>query len=202
MALCLLTTILIYNPIWRNSGEQAYKEGDIARESIISPSDIYFVDEDETERIRQSAKETVTPIFAFEPKRADEAVQNFRSAWENLQRKTESAANVNRVNSNVKSDTSWTGAGGEDTGKIFASRRFSPNELEAVTRILRENASGDIFGDQDRQFLEGEISIVDRQRPTDSRQAQNPAMSMTPLSEARKAFTDSLAQIRSDAHGI
>lgn len=197
VTLCVLTTIFIYNPIWRNSGEQTYKEGDIARESIISPSDIFFVDEEETERIKQSAKETVAPIFAFEPKRADEAVQNFRSAWENLQRKTESGTNVNRVNSNAKIDTVWTGAGGEEAGKIFASRRFSPNELEAVTRILRENASGDIYGDQDRQFLEGEISIVDRQRPTDSRQALNPAMSMTPLSEARKALSDSLAQIRS-----
>ncbi len=197
VTLCVLTTIFIHNPIWRNSGEQAYKEGDIARESIISPSDIYFVDEEETERIRQSAKESVTPIFAFEPKRADEAVQNFRSSWENLQRKIDIGSNVNRSNSNIKAETAWTGAGGEEVGKIFASRRFSPNELEAITRILRENASGDIYGDQDRQFLEGEISIVDRQRPTDSRQAQNPAMSMMPLSEARKTLTDSFTQIRS-----
>ncbi|MBC7898823.1 MAG: HDIG domain-containing protein [Saprospiraceae bacterium] len=195
--LCLVTTLLINNPIWRNSGEQIYKEGDIARESIISPSDIYFVDEEESERIRQSAKETVAPIFAFEPKRADEAVQNFRSAWENLQRKTESGTNVNKANSNAKVEMTWTGAGGDEAGKIFAARRFSPNELDAVTRIVRENAGGDIFGDQDRQFLEGEISIVDRQRPTDSRQAQNPAMSMTPLSEARKALNEGLTQIRS-----
>src|SRR5687768_15768578 len=82
--LCFVTTLLINNPLWRNSGEYVYKEGDIARESIISPADIYFVDEDETERIRESARETVAPIFAFEPKRADEAVQSFRSAWESM----------------------------------------------------------------------------------------------------------------------
>ena len=30
--LCLVTTLLINNPIWRATGEQTYKEGDIARE--------------------------------------------------------------------------------------------------------------------------------------------------------------------------
>ncbi len=195
-AFCIVTTVLIHNPLWRNSGEQLYKEGDIARESIISPADINFVDDVETAKIREAAKETVTPIFAFEPKRADEAVQNFRSAWENLLRK-ETASNTNKAISNTKADPSWAGTGGDEIGKIFAARKYSPNELEAVTRILRENASGDIYGDQDRQFLESEISIVDRQKPTDSRQAKNPAMSMTPLSDARKSLNEGLMQIRS-----
>lgn len=195
--ICVLTTLLINNPIWRASGEQVYNEGDIARESIISPADIYFVDEEETERIRQTAKETVAPIFALEPKRADEAVQNFRSAWENLQRKIEPTQSVNKANSNGKPDTLWTGAGGGELAKVFSERRFSPNELEAVTRILRENSSGDIYGDQDGRFLQGEISIVDRQRPTDSRLAQNPIMTMTALSEARHRLNEGLTQIRS-----
>ena len=198
VTLCVLTTILIHNPIWRNSGEQAYKAGDVARETIISPADIFFVDEAGSQADREAARETVLPIFSFEPNRADEAVQNFRSAWEDLQRKSERAANNNSTNTNGRSGGPvWGGAGGEEAGKVLASRRFSANELEAVTRILRENASGDIFGDQDRQFLEGGISIVDRKRPTDSRQAQNPIMSMTPLSETRKALNDGLTQIRS-----
>ena len=33
--LCLLTTLLIYNPLWRVSGEQQYQASDIARESSI-----------------------------------------------------------------------------------------------------------------------------------------------------------------------
>ena len=49
--LCLLTTLLINNPLWRSSGEQIYKEGDIAREGIISPADVYFTDTEETERL-------------------------------------------------------------------------------------------------------------------------------------------------------
>lgn len=195
--LCLITTLFIHNPIWRAASESPYKEGDIARESIISPADIYFVDEDATERDRQTAMQAIWPIFSFEPKRADEAVQNFRSAWENLQRKTEVTPTANRSNSNSKTDTQWTGAGGAELGKVFSSRRFSSNELEAVARILRENASGDIYADQDAQFIQGEISIVDRQKPTDSRKAQNPATTMTSVSEARAKLRTGLTQIRS-----
>ncbi|MGQ0542046.1 MAG: HD family phosphohydrolase [Blastocatellia bacterium] len=195
--LCLITTLLIHNPIWRAASESPYKEGDIARESIISPADIYFVDEDATERDRQAAKQAIWPIFSFEPKRSDEAVQNFRSAWENLLRKTDGAPSANKAVSNSKTDTQWTGAGGAELGKVFASRRFSSNELEAVARILRENASGDIYSDQDAQFLQGEISIIDRQKPTDSRKAQNPAATMTSVSEAREKLRTGLAQLRS-----
>ncbi|MEO7674135.1 MAG: HDIG domain-containing metalloprotein [Pyrinomonadaceae bacterium] len=195
--LCLVTTLLINNPIWRASSEHTYREGDIARESIISPSDIFFVDEEETERIREAAKQSVAPIFTFEPKRADEAVQSFRSAWESLKRKSDATPGINKATSNAKSDDRWTGVGGAELGKVFSARSFSSNELDAVLRILRENSSGDIYSDQDKQFLQNEISIVDRQKPTDSRQAQNPAMTMTALSESRRHLREGLGEIRS-----
>ena len=195
--LCLVTTFLINNPFLRTTVE-TYKEGDIARESIIAPADIYSIDEAETEKIKQSVRETVQPIFTEEANRSDEAVQSFRSAWENLQRKHDSAANTNaKTNSNSKTDAQWTGAGGAEIGKIFAARTFSTNELESVTRILRESASGQIYGDQDRQYFSAEISLIDRQRPNQSKVVQNPEAVMTALSEARNKLKTGLEQIRS-----
>src|SRR5262245_42926101 len=64
--LSITTTFLLFSPVWRSGNELAYKEGDIARESIISPADIHLVDEAETERIRTSARDTIDPIFNFE----------------------------------------------------------------------------------------------------------------------------------------
>ncbi|MBX3289467.1 MAG: HDIG domain-containing protein [Acidobacteria bacterium] len=189
----LITTLLIYNPFWRSADDVAYKEGDIAHETIISPADIYFVDEAETERRRQAAREKVMPIFVSEPRRAAEAVQGFTSAWEDLQRKT----SASRSNSNAEPDVQWTGAGGAELGTIFSARRFSSNELDAVQRILSEHASGDIYGDQDKPYLEKEVTIVDRQRPTDRRQASQPVLTMTALSEARSRLQTALTQIRS-----
>jgi hypothetical protein len=194
--LILITTILIFNPFWRTNGEIPYKDGDIARETIISPADITVVDEEATESDRQAARSTVDPIFVFEPRRADEAIQSFRSAWEDLQRRADPKAGA-RANANAAVEVQWTGAGGAELGRVFSARRFSMNELEAVTRILREHASGDIYGDQDRQFLEDEILIVDRQKPTDMRQAMRPVLTMTSVSDARARLQESLNQIRS-----
>ena len=192
--LCLATTLLLNNPLWRSSGEVGYKQGEIARESIYSPADIHFVDEEETNRIRETAMETVRPIFSAEPKRADEAVQSFRTAWEGIERKTAAAAN--RSNSTNRND-SHAPANGSDLARVFALRKFSENELEAVVRVLRENAGGDIYADQDEPHIQGEISIIDRQRPTDVRASQNPFATMTKLSEARAGLRRGLSRIQS-----
>jgi putative nucleotidyltransferase with HDIG domain len=194
--LCLFTTLLINNPLWRASGEQPYKNGDIARESIISPADIYFTDDDETERRRQAARDAIKPMFTFESKRPEEAVQGFRSAWENLDRRG-AGAGSDRVNSNIRGDSQWTGAGGAELGKVFTARKFSANELDAVTRLLRESTSGDIYGDQDKGSLESEISIIDRQRPNSSREVKKPDTTMIAVSEARNRLREGLLQIKS-----
>lgn len=198
--LCLLTTFLINNPFWRPAVEQ-YKEGDIAHELITSPADISVTDTEETERIRQSARESVQPIFIYEAKRSEEAVQSFRSAWESLARKN-NAANENansKTNANEKSEpnVAWTGAGGADLGRVFAARKFSTNELESVTRVLRENADGSIYGDQDKQFFQNEITLTDRLKPNQQSTVKLPESNMTALSEARNKLYDGLKQIRS-----
>jgi membrane-associated HD superfamily phosphohydrolase len=204
--LCTLTTFLINNPFWRAAAEP-YKEGDIARESVISPADISVNDAEETERIRESARGSVQPIFVYESKRSEEAVQSFRSAWENLARKSENGDANTRTNANANSKANggekseaqiaWTGAGGAEVGKIFAARRFSTNELEAVTRVLRENADGSIYGDQDRQYFQEEITLNDRQKPNQQSIVKMPESNMTALSEARNNLKDGLRRIRS-----
>lgn len=190
----VITALLIANPFTGQLRDGTYKPGDIARETIVSPADINMVDETSTERDIEAAKESVKPIFVFEPNRADEAVQGFRSAWEEFQRKAD-AGQPAKANNNSASEVEWTGAGGRELGRVFSSRRFSSNELDSVARILRENAGGEIYGDQDRQYLEEEIHIRDRQKPTDMRQSTRPAMTMTSLSDARKKLSESIGQI-------
>ncbi len=194
--LSVVTTILIHNPWWRTS-DQGYREGDIAREAVISPADIYFVDEAATELERDAARNAITPVFSFEQRRADEAVQSFRSAWELMQRNSEAANSVNRANSNARPNTVWSGPGGEELAKSFTARRFSANELDSIARVVRENAGGDIYGDQDLQYMQTEIELIDRQRPTDSRRVQNPAATMISVSAAREGLRSGLKQIRS-----
>jgi putative nucleotidyltransferase with HDIG domain len=194
--LCFITTFLIHNPFWRTATEQ-YKEGDIAYESIVSPADITVIDEEENKRIRESVRSGVKPIFTFEAKRADEAVQSFRSAWENLSRNVYNSNAYSQNEANLKPQEQWTGAGGAELGKIFVARKFSSNELESVTRVLRENAEGSIYGDQDRQYFQEEIMLIDRQKPNQQSVVKLPESGMTPLSAARSNLNSGLSQIKS-----
>ncbi len=196
--LCLLTTLLINNPLWRASGEQVYKEGDIVRESIISPSDVYFSDSDETERLKTDAKNMVKPIFRYESNKADRAVQTFLSSWEKLQRRgSGDVSNSKPINSTAKAETYWTGAGGTEAGKIFAARTFSRNELDAVQSALRESSEGYIYDDADRQYFQNEVTVFDRSKPNLQSKVSMPESNWTQLSISREKLKTRLAAIKS-----
>ena len=200
--LTLTTTFLIQNPFWRSSGE-IYKEGDIVHESIVSPADISVTDMEETDKMRQAARDSVRPIFTFESNRGEQIVQNFRASWDELKRKNEtvnsnSKSNSNfKSNSNVKTEAQWSGAGGAEVGKIFAARTFSANELDAVTRALRDSADGSIYNDSDRQYFQNEITLIDRQRPNQQSIVSLPESSMTALSQAREKLKQRLSDVKS-----
>jgi membrane-associated HD superfamily phosphohydrolase len=194
-ALCLTTTFLISNPFWTAGFAEQYKEGDIARESIISPADIYVADVEESDRRRQAIQKSVRPIFTFESNRAAEAVQSFRALLENLQRKSDAAGSNTKVAANLKSERQTSGET-PDASKLIAARKFSPNEIEAITRILRENAEGSIYGDQDRQYFQDELTLNDRQKPNQQSVVKMPESSMTALSAARNELREDLKQIR------
>lgn len=193
--LCLLTTVLIHNPFWRAIGEQQYKDGDIVRESIIAPADVIFTDVEESEKLRNDARRAVKPIFRYESNKAEQAVQTFISSWEKLQRHTDTANT--KANSNTKSETQWSGAGGAEVGKTLASRNFSRNELDAVQSALRESAQGYIFDDAERQYFQNEVFIFDRAKPNQQSTVSMPESNWTPLSAAREKFKARLLATRS-----
>ncbi len=195
-ALCVLTTILIHNPFWRTTSDQQYREGDIVRESIIAPADVISTDADETEKLREEARNSVKPIFRFEANKADQSVQRFVSSWEKLRRAADAApSRSGNSNSNVASQ--WTGAGGADVGKVLAGRDFSRNELDAVVSALRESAQGYIFDDADRQNFQNEVFLFDRSKPNQQSTVSMPESNWTPLSAARERFRERLTAIRS-----
>ena len=197
-ALCLLTTLLIQNPLWRVTGEQRYQEGDIARESIVSPADVYFADPDESERLKAAAKNAIKPIFRYESNKAEQAVQGFLSSWEKLQRHGgESGANQKVANTDAKGEIHWLGAGGPDVGKVLASRPFSRNELDAVQSALREAAEGYIYDDSERQYFQSDVFVFDRSKPNLHSTVAMPESNWTSLSTARNKFRTRLTSIKS-----
>lgn len=193
VSLCVVTTLLISNPLWRASGDRLYQEGDIASESIISPADIYFNDPDEMERLRTQARDAVRPIFRYESNRSEQAVQGFRSAWEKLQRQSSGKSS----NSDTKGDARWAGAGGAEVGKILAARAFSRNELETIESSLRQSAEGFIYDDAEKQYFQNEVFVFDRSKPNLQSTVTMPESNWTTLSTAREKFRTRLAAIKS-----
>ena len=195
--LCLITTLLVFNP-FRHTDEQTYKEGDIARESIIAPADIFYTDDKTTARFREDARNLVKPIFRFESNNADQAVQQFLSSWEKLQRHgSENSANAKPTNSDSKTETHWTGAGGSEVGKVLAARNFSRNEIDAVTGALREADEGYIYDDSERQYFQNSVFIFDRSKPGQQSTVTMPESNWTSLSTARSKFRTRLGTINS-----
>lgn len=197
--LTVLTTLLIVNPYFSTTREN-YQPGEIVRQMIVSPADIIQEDKEETAALRQAAAEAVLPIFTFEPNRADQAVQGFRVAWENF-RKGDNAANLsnssNSANREIKSESVWTGAGGEGVGKVLAARKFSNNELETILAALRHSADGMIYSDHNAQYFQDSITLIDRSRPNQQSIVSLPETSMTAQSAAREKLRQRLSEIRS-----
>ena len=198
-AFCLLTTILIHNPVWRATGEQIYKEGDIARESIIAPTDVSYTDSEDFERRKVEARAAVKPIFRYESNKSEQAVQRFLSSWEKLLRHGNESSNSSAkpANSDLKSEMHWSGAGGADVGKTLAARTFSRNELEAVQSALKESAEGYIFDDSDKQYFQKDVFVFDRSKPNLQSTVSMPESSWTPLSSARSKLKERLTAIKS-----
>lgn len=197
VTLSLLTTLLIQNPFWRGSGERPYQEGDIARESVISPADIYFTDAGDAERIKADAERAVPPIFRYEANKDEEAVQRFLSSWEKLQRHGGEANTAKAANSDAKGETHWIGAGGPNVAKTLSGRAFSRNELDAVRSALSEAAKGYIYDDSERQYFQNEVFIFDRSKPNIRTTVSMPESNWTSLSSAREKFRTRLSGIRS-----
>ncbi len=199
--LCVLTALLIQNPFWRSNAGPNYQEGDIVRESITSPADITFVDEQNSERLKTEAKNSVKPIFRYESNKSEQAVQSFLSAWEKLQRHGsetgDKPSNSKVANSDAKGETHWTGAGGPEVGKIFAARTFSRNELDAVQSTVREASEGYIYDDSDKQYFQKDIAVFDRAKPNLQTTVSMPESSWVPLSAAREKLRTRLSAIKS-----
>jgi cyclic-di-AMP phosphodiesterase PgpH len=191
-SLCLITTLLINNPFWRPAPVE-YKLGDIARESIISPADITQVDEEETRKTIEINRSAVLPIFRVQTNRTEQAVQTFLSDWETFQKNL----NLQNGDEDAAGDVLWPGQGGQELGKTFASRRFSPNEIDSIVRVLRQSSEGSIYDDKDTPYLQSQITLIDPQKPNQESVVSMPVSNWIKLSSARDQLKKRLGEINS-----
>jgi cyclic-di-AMP phosphodiesterase PgpH len=185
----IVTTLLLINSHSRSFIEH-YEEGDIVRRTVIAPADISVMDWTETEKRRIAAKEAARPVFSFDSSRSETAVQSFRVAWEDLQRQASASGNAN-----ARKELKWAGEGAGAIVAAITAHRFDANELERISRILRETSDGYIYEDGDAEYLKQDIVLVDQRDKSAQSILSMPQSRMTSLSTAQRSLRSRIAQL-------
>jgi cyclic-di-AMP phosphodiesterase PgpH len=175
--LVVLTTLLLLSNR-SSSFNEDYKLGEVLVRSIMAPADVTAVDQAETERRKNIARETTRPVFNFDSSRAETSVQSFRSAWEDLKLNT-TGGNKALV---------WNGEGGPAVAQAIISRKFNEADLDRLAAIIRELGGGYIYEDGDAERLQQEIVLVDVRNPVAQMIVPAPRTRMVPLSSARRSL--------------
>jgi putative nucleotidyltransferase with HDIG domain len=174
--LVLLTTLLLLTNRGSSFNED-YKIGDVLGRSIIAPTDLTAVDQAETERRKNIARESTRPVFNFDSSRAETSVQSFRSDWDDLKAQSASGQNKSLV---------WDGEGGPAVARAIAAHNFNEADLERIASILRESSAGYIYDDADAERLQREIVLDDVHDSASPVVVLAPRTGMKALSTARR----------------
>ncbi|MGI9068821.1 MAG: HD family phosphohydrolase [Pyrinomonadaceae bacterium] len=154
-----------------------YREGDVVRGSVVARVDINGVDIAETERRRNAARQATRPVFNFDSTRGTSSARSFRAAWEDLKRQVDSKAAGKAL--------AWTGEGGVAVARSLA-RTLKDEDLDRITRLIREVGDKYIYDDADAERLNQEIVLVDVRNPSAQMIIPAPRTRMLSLSAARQ----------------
>jgi putative nucleotidyltransferase with HDIG domain len=153
-----------------------YSEGDVIRSNVVARTDLTGIDIAETERRRNTARQTTHPIFNFDSTRAETSARSFRAAWEDLKRQAEAG----------KSTLEWSGEGGSGVARAIAAHKYSDDDLNRLVRLIRDVGDKYIYDDADAERLNQDVVLVDVRNPSGQMIIPAPRTRMTPLSGARR----------------
>jgi putative nucleotidyltransferase with HDIG domain len=178
VVLVVATTALLDLNLFRVTPAE-YRDGEIARRTVIAPDDFTAVDSIETEKRRQSARASIQPAFIFDSTTTEAAVIELRSVWSAAQ----------------KTPTAPTGTTDRDNlVRVFSALKFAPRELEALETIMRRTASGYVFNDADAGHIATNIIVTNKSGPADRRVLDHLKSEFRMLSQARKELQEQLVR--------
>ncbi len=175
-SLLVVTTALLLFTNYSTGLYGNYRDGEVVKATVISPSDITTVDIAETERLRDAAREATRPVFFYDASRAASSAESFKAGWDELKIATE----------RQKKPGQWNGEGGATVARAIIAHRFDPVALDRLTQIIRETGDGYVYDDSDVRNLKQEIVLVDYRNPAAQMIMPGPQTRMTALSAARR----------------
>ena len=173
--LVVITSLLLFTD-YSNGMYANYRDGEVVKATVISPTDITTVDIAETERLRDAAREATRPVFFYDSTRGESSAESFKAGWDELKVATE----------RQKKPGQWNGEGGATVARAIIAHRFDPEALARLTKIIRETGDGYVYDDSDVRHLKQEIVLVDYRNPAAQMIMPGPQTRMTALSAARR----------------
>ena len=153
--LVTLTTLLLLTN-YSSGFNDTYKEGEVLGRDVVAPADITAVDEPETERRRNAARDSARSVFNYDSSRAETSVQSLRADWDDL------------------------------TEQIAPDNKFTDADLERLASIIRDVGAGYIYDDSDADRLKQDIILADPRNPAAQIIVPAPRTRMVSLSAARQ----------------
>ena len=165
-----------------------YQEGDVIRGTVVARADITSVDISETERRRNAARQATRPIFNFDSTRGASSARSFRAAWEDLKRQLEGRATGKAL--------TWSGEGGPAVARALTTNNFQDDDLDRISRLIRDVGDKYIYDDADAERLNQEIVLVDVRNPSALMIIPAPRTRMLSTSAARRELELKLLSLR------
>lgn len=156
-------TTLLLITNYSSSFSETYKEGEVLGRDIVAPADITAIDEAETERKQTAARESARVFFNYDSSRAETSVESLRAEWDDL------------------------------TGQIAPNNNFTDADLDRLSSIIREIASGYIYDDKDVDRLKQDMVVTDPRNPAARIFVPAPLIS---LSAARQSLEPRIQNLR------
>ncbi|MCU1266659.1 MAG: putative metal-dependent phosphohydrolase [Acidobacteria bacterium] len=176
-SLLIVTTSLLLFTNYSSAFYANYKDGEVVKATVVSPSDVTTIDIAETERRRDAAREATRPVFFLDSTRGESSAQSFQAAWDELRMDAER---------NQRKPGEWNGEGGAAVARVIIAHRFDPEALDRLTALIREIGEGYIYDDSDARHMKQEIVLVDYRNPTAQMIMPAPQTRMTTLNAARR----------------
>ncbi len=175
--LVAVTSALLFTGTPSGFAEE-YREGEVVRGNIVARGDITAVDIVDTERRRNLARQATRPVFNFDSTRGTSSARSFRAAWEELQKHIDAGSPVK--------DLTWTGEGGNGVARALAAKALTADDLERISKLIRDGSDRYIYDDTDAERLNQEIVLVDVRNPSAQMVVPGPRTRMVALSAARQ----------------
>lgn len=164
-----------------------YREGDIARRTVIAPNDFTAVDQVETNRRRSAARASTPSVFIFDTSAAERSVESFRAAWVGL--------DPARSAGEAPLAKPWPGPNGVAISSTLLARGRNPADAAALERALRAAAGEYVFDDADLNHLGSKVLLVNKQSPGVQREVEHFHTEFKPLSTARASLREQLTRL-------